>query len=404
MEHNIYKWFEENYPNHIEKLKNSDHAYDKNTPNPYHLEGDCLTHTKMVFKEAINLTDKEEILLAALLHDVGKPKAREVVDDKKRVRFFSHENYSTAISIDILIKYKREVNNKLDIVRVLELINWHSDFHNIETNSKLTTKQKELLTKKYKKDDLFEDMCILSTADTIGRIIELSRQEQIKSQKEKINFLRNKRKELLNHQEEIKKFKYSEDKTKTIKVLIGLPNSGKSTYIKTNKQENEEVLSFDDILLEEYEGLDYNTAFYKMIEDKKQEEIEKKFNSKKIETNKLGKNMIIDKTNLSKKSRRKLLSNLKKFYKKKAIMFIVSRETLEERNKLRKEQENKSITEKTYEKFMKTFTMPDYSEFDEIEYIFEENQLEQKMKEEKEQKKKNNFSKKKKKKDNLDNI
>jgi putative nucleotidyltransferase with HDIG domain len=368
MKNKILNWFKENYSELILEMKNSDHAYNKETPNPYHLEGNVWVHTQMVLTEASKLSNKEEVLLAALLHDIGKPLAREVIEETKRVRFFSHENISTMLAIGILLKYKKEVNENINMIRVLELINWHSDFHTIE-NGKLTKKQKIMLSKKYEEEELFKDMCNLSLADNLGRkSLNFKNMDTYK----RLEFIKKTYYELKD--EKNQENKVSQVFKNNLTLLIGVPNSGKSTYIENNNIEN--VLSFDNMITEKYPMLTYNEAYKTVMDSKNQgeddwKEFEKRYNKELKEAIKNKRDITIDKTNLTKKVRNRTISQAKKETKKIAVMFLISIETLKKRNIKRNKEINKYINEKTFSMFMKRFTMPDKSEFDEIIYIIE---------------------------------
>jgi len=94
--------FTDNFPDLVRDMRNADHNYDSKNLNPYHMEGSVWTHTMMVFNEAVKRGYSPVVMLAALLHDVGKPKAKEVVHKTKRVRFFGHDGLSYYISCDVL--------------------------------------------------------------------------------------------------------------------------------------------------------------------------------------------------------------------------------------------------------------------------------------------------------------
>jgi predicted kinase len=123
--------------------------------------------------------------------------------------------------------------------------------------------------------------------------------------------------------------------------LIGPPLSGKDTYIKNNNFENHEIISRDDIMMSLHNNSDYDQAFKSV----NQKLVDKLFNEKIFTAINNGKNVVINMTNLSVKSRHR---NLCKFsqetYERVAIVF--PRLTIDEyksRNKKRKEEVNKFI-------------------------------------------------------------
>ena len=48
----LISWFQLNFPELVQSMKDCSHHYDKDNLNPYHLEGDIFCHTNMVFKNS----------------------------------------------------------------------------------------------------------------------------------------------------------------------------------------------------------------------------------------------------------------------------------------------------------------------------------------------------------------
>lgn len=402
----IFNYFLHNYSSLIEEMKTTNHNYNKETINPYHLEGDIYTHTMMVVSQALVLTNSLDILLAALFHDLGKTKTALFNEEKQRVSFNNHEQVSTTLAIDILYDIKSHFPEaNFSVLTVLSIINYHSDFHKIgfyndKGEFELSKKEYEWVNAKYSKNkSLYYKVITMSIADTYGRICYDSNNTLLAS---KINYFQNfifKNKEMDNNE--------NENKSECI-ILIGFPNSGKSTMVKElllNK--NYVVLSTDNAIMEKYPHLSYNDA-YKLVNRDKEVEIivhsvngenvvneklmkEKGFFEKEgvwyvnefellekslfIRTQQLAKDgidVIIDRTNLSQKSRRRWLSIFSsKKYKKIAFLFLTRYNTLMERNKVRS-LSGKFISEHTYQILSSVFKIPDYGEgFDNI-YVVEE--------------------------------
>ena len=82
-------WFQQNFAHLHQELLQCNHNFDTQELNPYHLESDCWSHTMLVCKVAELKAYDLPVLIAALLHDLGKPLAREVNPRNNHVRFFN---------------------------------------------------------------------------------------------------------------------------------------------------------------------------------------------------------------------------------------------------------------------------------------------------------------------------
>jgi predicted kinase len=129
-------------------------------------------------------------------------------------------------------------------------------------------------------------------------------------------------------------------KSKVI-FLVGPPLSGKDTFLRKNNYENYEIISRDDIMMSLHNNNDYTEAFksvnQKLVDKLLNEKISSSINNKK--------NVVINMTNLSVRSRHR---NLCKFNKEiyDAVAIVFPKLTIEEykdRNQKRKEQDNKFI-------------------------------------------------------------
>ncbi|MFZ1301868.1 MAG: ATP-binding protein [Candidatus Microsaccharimonas sp.] len=102
-------------------------------------------------------------------------------------------------------------------------------------------------------------------------------------------------------------------------ILCGMPASGKSTWRNEITLKGYEVLSTDD-LIEEYArsiGKTYDevfTAYISVAEDRFWSSLELAVTEKR--------NIIVDRTNINQKARRRILARLTKDYTKTAVAFI----------------------------------------------------------------------------------
>ena len=154
-------------------------------------------------------------------------------------------------------------------------------------------------------------------------------------------------------------------------MMVGVPGSGKSTYIKNLKATNPEkdyvVLSTDDIISAwgAERGLNYTQAFQK-FEFKNAQSI---FNANFRKAIKERRNIIVDRTNLTKKGRAKLLSNLPADYKTKAVVFEIDPEELQRRLTTRAKETGKFIPDKVMSDMIASYVPPSKEEFDAIQFV-----------------------------------
>ena len=138
--------------------------------------------------------------------------------------------------------------------------------------------------------------------------------------------------------------------------LIGIPTSGKSTFSNNPKYRDYTRVSSDDILQEvaKERQQSYNTVFRGNIRFA-QIAMMKVFR-KAIEDNK---NIILDQTNLTKKSRKEKIKLIPPHYKKIAVYFIVDLETALKRNTQRP---GKVIPPEVLERMIKEYELPTLEE------------------------------------------
>ena len=164
---------------------------------------------------------------------------------------------------------------------------------------------------------------------------------------------------------------------KNLIVLIGLPNSGKSTKRAELQEQiaDLKVMSRDDLLEDFYirkiGNVDtYNVMYRYLHEDKELlAEFSKEFEDSLNKAAKECSNILIDMTQLSLSTRRKMINHFPKFTKK-AIVIMTDNDELYRRNSQRYEETKKFISSKVIENMMTSFTYPVHEEgFDSIELI-----------------------------------
>ena len=328
---NLIADFQRRYPELVQQMKESNHHYSETELNPYHLEGDIFTHTALVCLEALRANLSRSNQIACLLHDIGKPACRTVSEDRRRVHFIGHEGYSAHLAIDIMKDFGL---TEKEIIHNFQLIAMHTDpfkMNSVAFSSRLIYNLA-----------LWCDLRVVSSCDHKGRFCEEVSQGRELSSK-------------------VQELELQDSYENEVIVLIGLPCSGKSTV--RAEFPNHEVISRDDIIESLYEGETYNEKFAKS-DDK---EIRKVLEARKKALISEKKDVIIDMTNLTRKSRRKRLSSFPKSYKRTAIVCLTGLAEIKRRNEERKKV-GKFIGWDVFERMMKSTYPPMFDEFEEIDW------------------------------------
>jgi len=326
----------------VRQMKQSDHNYSSQELNPYHCEGDVFTHTLLVFNYSVQNNFPIEVQMAALIHDVGKPFCREVKEKnglKHYVSFNSHEGVSFYRGLSILESY-RDVFDQYQINHIAKLAANHSMLYGWQ-NNKLKSKDEWIKTAFAGDSCFLRHLSMLAEADTQGRISEFPTDKHDYT----------KYRDFTTDREPVQKDEPS------LMVLIGPPGCGKSSF--SSNYPDYVVISSDNII-EQLPGKNYNakwkSANMKEVEAQMMKEFRQAVREKK--------NIIIDRTNMSKKSRRRFLCNAKGYFKK-AVVFYTSHSVINSRNILRS-QKGKTVQSYIVDRFEKAFTYPLLDEFDEV--------------------------------------
>jgi predicted kinase len=398
----LVNWFQVRFTDLANDMKTANHSAIDNEPNPYHTEDSVWTHTMMVCLRAEIDNANKIHLITALLHDIGKPKAREVIpfgskkpvhtepneliengkedgrhsglneftDREFKTHFRGHEGLSFYLAVKPLNELvELGVLIPQEVQQILMIISHHGTLFDNIKDGKMFKEQK--VYEKWKNAPyIFEDFVRQVKYDSTGRFfmskdgrknsafhlgVDLFGPEFVKPMKEQLH---------RTHQTKI-------ISSKKITVLVGVPNVGKSTWIENYG--SGVVISRDNTLMtyakyNEIEG-DYSTV-WKSLTDEDQKEIDKLVREQFNLAVKEGKDIIIDMTNTSKKSRRKWLSQVPSDYRKEAVVFVTGYEEVHKRNKLRSEKDGKFIPEDVIENMMKGFMVPMYDEVDFLHWAF----------------------------------
>lgn len=253
------------------------------------------------------------------------------------------QNFSAFMAI----KYLKRFNN-INIPEVIQIISFSNTILKIETEKEMIN-----VLNKYKNTVLFEKA--ISVLKYRALIENRNIDNLIKKEN---NYL-----ELYFKLKQGITYKKRNHKKYDLYIMIGLPNSGKSTYInKLNKKQNFNILSFDEIIINEFGNGDYNQGKKYIFS----EEAEKFYKNKYVELINQNKNLIIDKTSMSESARKKLTERAKDKFNIKYIFIITDFEVLLKRNEKRIE---KQMNLTTYKKILNSFEFPNESEYDTIKFI-----------------------------------
>lgn len=333
------------YQEVYDALGTTEHGYLGKEPNSHHLEGTILTHTKMVMEVAeTTYPGNINILVTAMLHDIGKPYVYEDIEKSHRRRFACHEALSTFMAKPIL----QYLANVIDIDQelILKVIALHGSLYNYFEDSRIPANNHQKIADKFGNDlTLLEAVANFYYCDHTGRTQESPGDiSGIMKDFKAIATL------LVEPNEPI---------SPAITVLVGPPRVGKSTWV-TNHAFDTTIVSRDALVDSHGVGSTYSERWKSLRRDT-QTLIDKELLSIFNSAIKAKRDVVVDMTNMSKKSRKKWLTNARGYYKK-AIVFIEPREVLLARNT-----PDKYIPEYVIDNMIKSFVMPMYDEVDYIE-------------------------------------
>lgn len=347
----IIKIFHEKHYKLYCAMNDIKHGYTDIELNPWHLEGSIWTHTMMVMKEAERKYNNNIMLFSALCHDFGKCFTVEDNSETKRRSFKNHEAVSTFYAKEVLESFELFPFEK---EQILEVVAQHGSLYNFIEDGRISVKYWDKIAGRY----------TLKTFNNLSAFYDCDHNGRFSTTKTDLNNSDSILTDFLNIFAMISnKIQTRVLPDKKLTMLIGLPRNGKSTWVSENVK-NETVISRDVLVVQYGKGATYSGK-WKSLTSEQQEMIDKELMKDFNQALNNGDDIIIDMTNMSKKSRKKWLNNPKtKSYFKEAKLFIVPNSTL-----LQRMTDDKNIPEYVIDNMMKSFTYPDLEEFDKVELI-----------------------------------
>jgi len=342
----ILEDFKKYHPKLWEDMENSNHNWSDTILNPFHNEGPVSVHTQMVMEQLKHLDNPaREVMLATLLHDVGKPLAEERIEDTQRVRFIGHEGIGAYMVADILKGPMGEGLSRQEKIDIILMVALHGTLY-----SKDKARRNPHKNRFRGRKELLEKLGQLTFCDTRGRIYTTGAAD--------VDFAAMARAiEVLNEPE-------LDQNAPTLTLMMGPPGCGKSTARKGYKGA---IICRDDIIEETVDGTDYNDKYAKANHNTINRELNRRLN----EAIKNGENILIDMMLLSAKSRRSFLNNSlfkKAHYNTEAIVVVPGLEETLARNKTR-ENDGKDLSAIVVNR-LRTF-MPPLGEVDRTHFLLD---------------------------------
>lgn len=321
-------------------------------PERWHMEGDVMNHTKLCLEwaydalpyYALPFSHQRTLLMGVLFHDIGKPDTTEF--KKGDWHSYGHDCVGEKIARRILWDEPMEYREQ-----VCALIRYHMDAYYLISKGNPI----ERIVDMSFKVSLFDLMFVhrsdimgsktLSDEDTTRPLKEVTVIEEISQVFDCyehpfcLSFDEYKKKgcygRRLFYHNKLPQVMLPEQE---VVIMVGLPGSGKDTHIKRYLP-NHVVLSRDEIRVE----LGYCTEEEKIAGSREQEKnVTKIFNERLLKAIEEGKNVVINNTNLRKKSRDEFKALLKGKNVQWKIIYLES-PSLEETLKRREGQIEKEV-------------------------------------------------------------
>ena len=325
----------------------------------WHKEGNPLEHSLLVSNEMfkiinnklcnMSLRDKKILMIASICHDLGKATTTYFDEKENDCKCRNHGAVGERITRNLIFNepdhWMRE--------EICWLVRWHMQFHHfidLPYDKRFST-----MTSLSQGNSSIEKLLWLNMADTYGSI---SKENTKESAENKFNIIKDMADRLKCYTRPYHTSKVNKD-TYNMYVMIGLPGSGKDTYIKKFLQ-NTQCICRDDIREEitygyvEGRKLQLDNSKESIVTDIVNQRIEKCCREKK--------SFIINQTNVKKKYRTQLKEMALKFGTPNIIYIYVEPPSIEDCKDRRGHGKWDSIIDRMWGEF----EFPDRYECDEL--------------------------------------
>lgn len=320
----------------------------------WHHEGNAYEHSRLVYnamekyvnenKEHENYDEWKLIMLsAAMLHDIGKPSTTMWDETNGDWCCRRHGEAGERLFREVFFDERLDLREK-----VAYMVRYHMLLHH--TLMKKEERREHELIQLDNGLVPFEDMVTLNLCDMEGSINEENAPENLKIHKD----------ELLEAIDIVRKsgnsnqWKYVNERTAKMYVMIGIPGSGKSTFAEKLKETEKvrgfltlPIISRDTVRIEM--GM-CNEGEKCVGNDKQEKEVTKRIEEQIKGLSSMGMSFIVDNTSLKKKYRDTFKKYIER-YDVAPIYVYVEAPSLEENYKRRDGQINEDIIKRMWDSF-----------------------------------------------------
>jgi len=343
------QWLVRDHSNLVNAMRNCSHHYSADHLSPWHLEGDVWSHSLLVAQAYVQRNQPDVCLgLCALLHDIGKPIAAKVLQHRQRVVFQGHESVSSWMAWRLLQDDCLQLS-LMQKLRIFSLIALHGCLYTGWFSEEEASKKAQLQQAfSGWGEGFWRQLCQQVEHDQQGQItLGANRKSALIG--------------LANLKLNEKPCPHSN--AIPIVFLIGLPGSGKTSLRK--RFSGYQIISRDDKLHQVTGEGSYRAAWQQQETQALSSEIDRQLNAdfKQALADKAP--ILMDMTNLTRKSRRYWLSQLPSDYCAQAILLMVCDHTINLRNQQRAD---KTLPQTVLDDMMLRFEHPLFDEFEQIQY------------------------------------